>query len=327
MLILKATFKISITRIKKFAKEVIMLNQSIMKTYRCYGINIKSEVSLYVKETIDRVEPIDLTITLKSNNLIKKDKCNESLSGFIEKNRFYFKKENIAEYHIENGNAITIYHDESTDLEAIQPYLTGTALGVALIQRELLAIHGSAVVFGDKCVIFMGDCGAGKSTLCAGLRTIGYKYIADDISVITFNDDGRSIVQPGLPEQRLCEDAVENMELKTEDVSYICREDHKYIIESERDFLNMPIELLALVELVPAKREDVLITEVRGFEKVNTLVNNVFASMLYKEIGISPEIITQCIRTTQSIPVFRLERPVDKFTIMEQIERVNTITR
>lgn len=42
-------------------------------------------------------------------------------------------------------------------------------------------LHASAVSFENEAIIFAGECGAGKSTLVAGLQHLGFSYLSDDV--------------------------------------------------------------------------------------------------------------------------------------------------
>jgi len=45
----------------------------------------------------------------------------------------------------------------------------------------MAVLHASAVNINNKALIFAGKCGAGKSTLVAGLQRHGFSYLSDDI--------------------------------------------------------------------------------------------------------------------------------------------------
>jgi HPr Serine kinase C-terminal domain len=59
-----------------------------------------------------------------------------------------------------------------------------------IAQLGALVIHGSAVMIGGRLAIFMGNTGAGKSTLAASLLKRGHQLLGDDAVVITRTDAG-----------------------------------------------------------------------------------------------------------------------------------------
>lgn len=59
--------------------------------------------------------------------------------------------------------------------------------GAALLVRQLegkLSLHGSAVAFGDRALVMLGDSGHGKSTLAAALCAAGGELLSDDAVAI-----------------------------------------------------------------------------------------------------------------------------------------------
>lgn len=70
--------------------------------------------------------------------------------------------------------------------------------------RGALPFHGCTVAVDGKALLICGVGGAGKSTLAAAMVAQGADFIADDLSIVTW-DDERScfVVQPGRPTVRL----------------------------------------------------------------------------------------------------------------------------
>lgn len=52
----------------------------------------------------------------------------------------------------------------------------------------LACLHASAVGDDERCLIFSGDCGAGKTTLTLGMMNAGYDLLADDMLPIDGDD-------------------------------------------------------------------------------------------------------------------------------------------
>ncbi len=60
-------------------------------------------------------------------------------------------------------------------------YLLGPVLGLVLRLRGVTCLHASAVAFGNRCAVFVGAEGAGKSTTAAAFAKRGYPVLSDDI--------------------------------------------------------------------------------------------------------------------------------------------------
>lgn len=69
------------------------------------------------------------------------------------------------------------------------------ALKHLLLKRGKLLLHAGCVAAGDgRGVLFVGLSGAGKTTTCIALTRAGFRYISDDLVVLSFVD-GRPVVE------------------------------------------------------------------------------------------------------------------------------------
>jgi hypothetical protein len=66
-------------------------------------------------------------------------------------------------------------------LENALSYLLGPVFGLLLRLRGVTCLHASAVAFEDRCVVFVGPEGAGKSTTAAAFAKRGFAVLSDDI--------------------------------------------------------------------------------------------------------------------------------------------------
>jgi len=72
------------------------------------------------------------------------------------------------------------WDDPLTHADAVV-YLLGPVLGFVMRLRGIVPLHASAVVVGNRGVLFLGDAGAGKSTTAAAFATLGYPVLSDDV--------------------------------------------------------------------------------------------------------------------------------------------------
>ncbi|QBQ54432.1 PqqD family peptide modification chaperone [Nitrosococcus wardiae] len=72
------------------------------------------------------------------------------------------------------------------DLREVGPLVHGELLVTACKSSECLAIiHAAAMAKGNYAILFPGDSGSGKSTLAAGMIAAGYRYLSDEIVLLT----------------------------------------------------------------------------------------------------------------------------------------------
>jgi hypothetical protein len=117
----------------------------------------------------------------------------------------------VGRYRIEGGNRITVESDPGVPERNVRLFLLGSAFGVLLHQRGLLPLHANAIEIDGWAVAFMGPSGAGKSTLAAWFHDQGFKVIADDVCVVSFDAQGRPCAAPGVPRLRLWREALESL--------------------------------------------------------------------------------------------------------------------
>jgi hypothetical protein len=92
--------------------------------------------------------------------------------------------------------------------ERARDLLEGPGAALVMHCRGLVVLHGSAVHYGGKTVVFVGPSGAGKSTLSAYLCKHGFGLGSDGVTVI--DPGSRSIVERRLA-WKLCPDSMEQL--------------------------------------------------------------------------------------------------------------------
>jgi alpha-D-ribose 1-methylphosphonate 5-triphosphate synthase subunit PhnL len=213
-----------------------------------------------------------------------------------------FKK--VANYHVKYGNTITIQIHEY-DINRIKAYLMAIIMGVLLIQRGLIPIHGSSIVINGKAIVFTGRSGAGKSTLCAALRNKSYEYMSDDITAISINSDGVPVVIPAYPQQRLSRHAAKML-------GY----------ESDVQYNKESVPLFAIFEICKENVRCVEIIKASGTDKLKGIMSNMYYSVIRKRMGIPPEFFIKLTHLANSVHYYYLLRPFWKRSTEEQIRLV-----
>lgn len=295
----------------------------MINNYIVYGLNIKSEIEI---EEFDKLEEIIeeniVNITYgKISKQIKDEIYKGSRIQFL-KNKIWFHIDKVATYCISNGNKIEVEVYENADMQLMKIYVMCSCLGFIMLQREMVAIHGGVIEMNNNAIIFTGDRGAGKSTLTTALREKGYRFISDDVSAIKF--DCAPYVMPGFPYQKLCKSAMDKFQYNKEKyTSFISDKEVKYIVPAKEEFLNEERELVAIVKLTVGDVEEVTIQELRGSEKLNGIIDNIYRGEYIKSLGgIQPKYFKKCLEIAKNISFYVITRPKDKFTVHEQIELI-----
>ena len=240
----------------------------------------------------------------------------------LYQNKIWFHIDNIATYCITNGNKIEVELCDNADMKLMKIYVMCSCLGFIMLQRKMVAIHGGVIEMDNKAVIFTGDRGAGKSTLTTALRERGYKFISDDVAGIKI--DKVPYVMPGFPYQKLCESAMNNFGYNKEAfTSFMSDKEVKYIVPAKDEFIYEPKELTAIVKLTVDDVDEVTIEELRGSEKLNNIIQNIYRGEYIKHLGKMDSVyFKQCIDIAKNIRFFKVTRPANQFTVDTQINLI-----
>ncbi len=292
--------------------------------YRAFGLYIVSEI--YFPDLLIGEEKIcDVHITYGEVPDILNDVIWTYSGAQLSKNELLLKIENVASYHVVRGNRITVQPEIHADDNSIKQYILGTCLGTILLQRGLLPLHGSCVMINGAGIILSGICGAGKSTLSAALHKEGFPFLSDDISVVSQDIEGNIWVQPGLLHQKLTNESANVLGVDTGPLHYTDIDKDKYLLPVKSGFLDMPVKLSVLCELLPEECTDVTLTPINGIEKLNTIIRNIYRSEFLNEIGMDPKFFKGCFSISKKVTIYQLRRPQNRFTIEDQIQLLKNL--
>lgn len=303
--------------------------ESIIYKYKVYGLDIESNIEI---EEFIKVNEIDE----KSKVVIKKSviperikqKISTGKNSSFSREEIWFNVKNVAIYQIRNGNTIKFEPYENAEENLLKVYLMCSCLGFIMLQREKLAIHGGTVVSKNKAFIITGQRGAGKSTLTTAFRKRGYSFISDDVSAISDGDDDNEIkVNYGFPYQKLCIDSMDKFDYDREkSKSFMCGKHIKYIVPAQKNFTQRDIPLDSIFELSIGGDKDVVIEEVKGTEKLKSILNSIYREeYLYALGGISQAYVKKCLSIAKNTRYYKIIRPKDRFTLNEQIKLIEKI--
>ena len=295
--------------------------------YRVYGLNIESEIRIPEFTVIENPQEvnIDTKIYYKDASEDIKEAIKNGQQTNFTYNDMWFNIKNVAIYHVYDGDKIEVELYESSDPYIVNIYILGTVLGLSILQKNMVAIHGGAIVINNKGCVFTGNKGVGKSTLTTALRKKGYGFIADDVASINLKGD--ISIYPGFAYQKLCEDTMEKLGYNKEDfIPFDAGEHIKYIVPVQDSFIDSEVKFDTLFEISVGEVDKVQIEELSGSEKLQNIIRNIFnVYALYYSGGITPTIFKKCMDIGKSIRCFRIVRPKDKFTVDEQINLIEAI--
>ncbi|CUU46373.1 hypothetical protein [Clostridium beijerinckii] len=292
------------------------MSSKVEHYYEVYGLKIKSDIELPELIKSDGLDyEINICVGNTPNDVLKSIEQGRNL--YLDYKKIWFNIKSVGTYLIYNGNTIVVDRCANSEAEDVKAYLLGSALGLMLFQRNTLAIHGGTVVINNKTLTLVGDSGSGKSTLTTALRLHKHLFMADDVSVVNDN----LMVNSSYPQQKLCKDTMLKLGYKLSEFKKIDDDREKYKVPVVREnFVSEPIKMGAICEIRVGNNSKIEIEEIRGKEKLITLINNIYRIELIKKRGIRPEYFKKCLKIAQNIKFYRMYRPQNKYTIDEQIK-------
>lgn len=144
-----------------------------------------SSLKFYEKEISSNFSN-SLLINKSNNSEVVINLCEIPLDtpDFISDEKIIFNKGNLATYEAINGSLINIYPKECSHNNTLLYNALQIPMGCLFAQKNNLVFHGAIAEKHNKCFMFVGDPGAGKSSLLMHLMKKGWNFITEDISVL-----------------------------------------------------------------------------------------------------------------------------------------------
>jgi hypothetical protein len=293
--------------------------------YKAFGLDIASDILLpqLVPSNNISTEP-DVTICAGKVPSVIPDVIEKRDTYQLAKNEYMLRVQGVGGYYVTSGNRIIYEPDEQAEEHLVCQYLLNVPIGVLLLQREIVSMHGSAVVVDGYALVFTGVSGAGKSTLAAAFRLRGYPMLTDDVAALILDNDGMAWVQPACPQQNLRRDSAEAVGIAVAPGAGIEAEANgdKFVVLANQGFCQSPVPLGAVYELRVGESCNITVSRLVGAEKLSVLMKNSWAGFI-DLLGLNRVHFEQCLKIAASkTPVSRLTKPRGVFSLEEQMRLV-----
>ncbi len=280
--------------------------------YRAFSLNIASEIPVTGFETAAAAATA-VDVNIRSGE-VPESLPNAINIGVLYQNtdkEFLLRVEGVAAYYIRNGNEITVQRLGKATEGEVSAFLTGTSFGALLHQRRLLPLHACTVLFKDKCLVFAGISGVGKSTLAAALIGQGGTLIADDISVIDFSGT-KPAVCPAFPYIKIWEDSLVHLGLSAAGLEPVRGELKKYYLPVEqfsRDYTAIDQVFI----LATHNKPEIEIKPLQGMDKFRSLKKHTYLFRGLPKTGLEQNHFLLANQLAGQVPMSTLIRPNGEF--------------
>ena len=125
-----------------------------------------------------------------------------------QENSYLLRFPDLADFHVSGtGKSVQCYPVAEVPFETLRHLFLDQVFPLALSRRGKLVLHASSVMTETGAISFVGETGAGKSTLAASFAKEGFSFITDDCLLLE-ESQGQVMAFPGYPGLRLWHDIV-----------------------------------------------------------------------------------------------------------------------
>lgn len=242
-------------------------------------------------------------------------------------NTFLLRLDGIARFLIEDASSIQYAPEDNTDPEELTAFLTGSVLGLLLHLRGAVVLHASAVMVGERAVLFCGLSGAGKSTISAALGERGYPMVSDDLCALSTANDGTVMVVADGREHKLWDQALDGLDLNARKGEEVRAQINKFFVEP-RDRVTKPVPVGALYELVEHHSGEVPeITTLAASDAAQIVRNNAFRPLLMRMLDQKADYFRVAASLASQGEIAQFRRPLDFDKIAEGLDLLEAAWR
>lgn len=278
-------------------------------SYKAFGLTFKTEIP-FNHEPLACHEAADVTIRYGEVPRRLTHPITEGLRYQASPDAFLLNVDNIARYYVTQGTGIVVEPHENAHEDDIRLFLTGSAMGAVLHQRQLLPLHASAVDIKGKCLLFTGSSGKGKSTLAAGFNKRGYPIIADDICALSGFRNGAPHVIPGFPQLKLWEDMLGKLNEPVErlqSVRFGNALKKYYLPMTHQPEKALPVHCVFVLDT--HNGPDFNINRLTGMQKVEAVIENTYRVQFLDGFEKRRAHFELCKKTADAVDVYQISRP------------------
>lgn len=234
-----------------------------MYSYKAFGLRILSEIELPELNVIDPEASYDLKIKIDQIEPIKLKKTSiyrrgiRAEFGRDSSSNLSLRWEGVANYKAINGELL-IVQPLTTDSNLLSLFTVSEALGLILFQKGYFLLHASSVQVGDEAWCFMGSPGAGKSSTAAAFIKAGCSLLSDDLTAISFNEQGVPYVIPAYPQLKIWDKTVHGLHYDRTQLHPVSEGVNKFSFQPRQGFLHEPVRLKSIFFIHKARNRPAL---------------------------------------------------------------------
>lgn len=309
--------------------------------YLAYGLTFSSSIALpFPKLAEDEMNILpDVVLTVGSipkkmqKTLVNKVRIpGECVSELLLNNENLYEIYDVhpsgIESWVHNGSKVILSPQfDLNNLTHLNFFLYTTLMAV-VHTRGLFPFHASAIELNNGAAVFLGDKGAGKSTIGIELLLKGGLFLADDICLIQ-KIKGDYLVIPTTPFVKIKEFIFDNLPIDERQAHFeewhFLEQEAKYLCKINPKYYPLnPVLLSGVYQLTPIDTSEAKIVTVPQTEKIAILMRNPSRPNGLKFLAAEKEFAKYCFAMSnlESLPFFRLIRPKDRSALPALVAQI-----
>jgi hypothetical protein len=185
----------------------------------------------------------------------------------------------------------------------------GILMGTLLHQRGLFTLHASAVSVHGDAVAFIGQKGAGKSTMAAAMQVRGHGLITDDVLALDMGHHGDVLARSAFPQIKLWPESATALGYSLHALPKLSDTIDKRVLRSTESFCEESLSLKHIFLL--SEGTDISLNRLQGGAAFTTLLAESYAPRFLGSKASTPTLFRHCKRIADHVPIHRLDRPRD----------------
>lgn len=292
--------------------------------YKIFGLSIVSDIPMSDVTSIENDDEMDIDVTIEISEL--SHIWNENSQG----HKYYVVKDNsillhfpgISYFLVEKGERIIVSPISGANIDKVRLFLLGTCMGILLLQRRILPLHGSVISIKGKAYAFIGDSGAGKSTLARAFTNKGYKLLTDDVIAVSLSSGNIPYVTPSYPQQKLWEESLSQFGMESNDYKPLFERETKFSVPVKANFQSKPLPLAGIYELVKTSHNETRVNPLNILEKIKTIYTHTYRNFFVHQMSLDAWHFQLTTKMINEIQMFQIERPLQYFTANQLVDLV-----
>ncbi len=225
--------------------------------------------------------------------------------------QFLLRAPGTGRFLIKRGQEVVFELEPGVPAQACAAYLQGTVMGALLHQRGGIVLHSSGIEADGGAILFAGASGEGKSTLVAALSTRGYPVICDDVSHVSFNQEGRPLVSSDARRIKLTDESIHATGLEMGRREAVLANTEKTYVKPAKHWTGSDLPLRAIYLLQSAAINDAVVARLPSAMALNELRGNAHRPNIVLHTGQLPRYFQASAKILEHAPVYVVKRGRD----------------